>query len=148
MAWLPAGPTASEAAQIILLLVLVLILRLFSSVCVFAVCLLGLLFILRPLSSNLRLRANTDTLVKDRLRILCDRNTRGKVPPVLHTTGPRLHHDCAALLRACTPAIGTDDRPLLGMVAFRQEVTSARKSRFARGMQPQSCGMQTKLNIS
>jgi hypothetical protein len=67
MAWLPAGPTASEAAQIILLFVLVLGLRSFS-LCVRFRCLITALVVpSAPVDLQSATPASTDTLVKDRL---------------------------------------------------------------------------------
>lgn len=97
MAWLPAGPTASEAAEIILLLVVALS-ALFPSVCVFAVLLLCLSFVLRALSWPAT-PCEHGYPGQGPTRFLCDRDTRVTVPSAFHSTGPwiRLHYGCAAL---------------------------------------------------
>jgi hypothetical protein len=101
MAWLPAGPTASEAAQIIPLFVLVLGLRSFS-LCVRFRCLITALVVpSAPVDLQSATPASTDTLVKDRLRFLCDRDTRETIPSAPHSAGPwvRLHYNGVALRR-------------------------------------------------
>ena len=98
MAWLPAGPTASEAAQIILLLVLVLTLRFFSLCVRFRRLVTALVVPFAPVELQSATSANTDTLVEDRPRFLCDRDTKGTILSALRSTGPwiQLHHACVA----------------------------------------------------
>lgn len=89
MAWLRAGPTASEAAEIILLLVVVRFLLSFSFlVSSPAVLSLFSTFNLRLFCRCvLPLPTNTDTLVKGRFSLLCDRDTRGPISSAFHHTG-------------------------------------------------------------
>lgn len=94
MAWLPAGPTASEAAEIILLLVVVPFLPSSSLRVVLAALLLSLSLNSAAVMSFSH--ASTDAQVKDRLRILCDRDTRGTVPSAFHDAGPGVCEDTFA----------------------------------------------------
>jgi hypothetical protein len=87
MAWLPAGPTASEAAEIILLLVVVPFLRSFS-LCVHFRCPVTVLLVhLAPVELDAATPYEDGYPFKDRLRFLCDRDTRGTIPSASHSIG-------------------------------------------------------------
>lgn len=108
---MPAGPTASEAAEIILLLVDVPFLR--SSLCVHFCCPvpLAVLSPARCAHWTKSTPANLDTQGKGRLRLLCDRDTRGTAKssfPRYRTLDLPAYHSALldSLLRTC--AIATE----------------------------------------
>lgn len=72
-----------------------------SSACDLVVLLLCLCFALRALIWTLRLPANPKTLVKGRLQLLYDRDTRRTILSASHHTGPGfcVHHNSAAVPR-------------------------------------------------
>ena len=133
---MPAGPTASEAAEIILLLVDVPFLR--SSLCVRFCCpvLLAVLSPARCAHWTKSTPANLDTPGKGRLRLLCDRDTRGTAKssfPRYRTLDLPAYHSALldSPLRTCAIATERSQLPseLTSGVLLRRWVTSTHKSR-------------------
>ena len=133
---MPAGPTASEAAEIILLLVDVPFLR--SSLCVRFCCPvpLAVLSPARCAHWTKSTPANLDTQGKGRLRLLCDRDTRGTAKssfPRYRTLDLPAYHSALldSLLRTCAIATERSQLPseLTSGVLLRRWVTSTHKSR-------------------
>lgn len=102
MAWLPAGPTASKAAEIIPSLLVVSFLFSFFFVCAILLSYCSACRLFHAHYVGLQFSTNARTWVKDQLRLLCDRNTRGTIPPASYDTGLRIRvrdHNCAAQRR-------------------------------------------------
>ncbi|KAF2625157.1 hypothetical protein BU25DRAFT_123746 [Macroventuria anomochaeta] len=140
MAWLLAGPTASEAAEIILLLLVVPFLLSLSSLCasLLSYQCASRLFCARQAGfcDSLRTRIPWSRADCD----CCATATREERFRQLSTI-PDLGSVYITTLLVCT-RLQQYERGLPSRTPFRHEVTSTRKSRFARGMHPLSCGMQ------
>lgn len=93
---MPAGPTASEAAEIILFLIDVPIPLSFLFRALLQSLLVSCCRFVARIGRDPRLPTNTDTPAKGRPRLLCDRNTRGTILssfPRYRTLESPLHHN-------------------------------------------------------